>query len=211
MILFSFMLSVIGFFVYDVLKTDYMNDLKANIPTEDLTSTIEGSDSNYWTGTSNAGITIVEFSDFACPYCRESFPKIREISKLYKDDVKIIYRDFPVIAEYSEDLAMAGRCAGEQGLFWVMHDKLFLNQGISTASDIISLSGQIGADQKRFELCFNNKKYSTSIKKDYDDGVRLGITGTPTWFINGVKIEGNIPYDILVKIIESILEENNNQ
>jgi protein-disulfide isomerase len=208
-ILFLFMLSVIGFFVYDILKNDYLlNDPRVSVPTENLNQYIYGTDDNYWTGTKQPKITIVEFSDFACPYCKETFPKIREISKKYQNEVKVIFRDYPIVSEYSDDLALAGRCAGEQGLFWVMHDKLFLNQGINEIDALFNLAGQIGADQTKFEKCFNDEKYIASIQKDYDDGIALNITGTPTWFINGVRIEGNIPYDIFINIIEDILKEN---
>ena len=137
--------------------------------------------------------------------CKESFPKIREISTKYKDDVKIIFRDFPVVTEYSIDLAMASRCAGEQGLFWVMHDKLFLNQGISQKNEIFELAKQIGADVGKFQNCFDNQKYSEDIYQDIKDGEALELEGTPTWFINGNKISGNIPYNIFIQIVEELL------
>ncbi len=207
-LLFAFMLSVIGFFIFDVLKTDYLNDTSTSIPVEELNKYIKGTDNNYWLGTNKPAITIVEFSDFACPYCKETFPKIREISQKYKNEVKIIFRDYPIISPQSEYLALAGRCAGEQGLFWVMHDKLFLNQGISETEEIFDLASQIGVDQNRFKTCFNNENHSEDIQRDYDDGVRLGITGTPTWFINGTRIEGNIPYNVFIDIIENILKNN---
>ena len=125
----------------------------------------------------------------------------------YKDDIKVIYRDFPVVSGYSADLSLAARCAGEQGLFWMMHDKLFINQGVNSNDGLLSLAAQIGADTGRFKTCIDNKKYLTDIEKDFSDGQELGIKGTPTWFINGSKIEGNIPYDIFVQIIESIINK----
>ncbi len=89
--------------------------------TEEMQKAVEGKN-NYWTGAAKPKITIVEFADFSCAYCKNSFTNIREISLKYKKDVKIIFRDYPAY-EYSLDLAMAARCAGEQGLFWLMHDK----------------------------------------------------------------------------------------
>ncbi|MBU2456366.1 DsbA family protein, partial [Patescibacteria group bacterium] len=153
---------------------------------------IEGQN-NYWTGSIDPKIVIVEFADFSCPLCKNSFSKIRTISLKYKDNIKIIFRDFP-IHENSINLALAGRCAGEQGLFWQMHDKLFQSQGDLTSDHLVSLATQIGVDAKKFNDCLNSQKYLTSIKKDFYDGELLGVKGTPTWFINGQKIEGDISF-----------------
>lgn len=160
---------------------------------------------NYWLGSSKPKITIVEFGDFNCPLCKSSFPKIREISLKYKNDVKIIFRDYPIY-ENSLDLAMAARCAGEQGLFWLMHDKFFAYQGNFTLEQLPDLANQIGADVNKFNNCLSSKKYLNDIRKDYSDGESLGVTGTPTWFINGYKINGDIPYDLFIQIIEKLIQ-----
>lgn len=198
-----------GFYITNLVKEIKNNQLAAgiiknkNLSSEEFKK-IEG-EGNYWIGGANAKITIVEFGDFACPYCQKSFSKIREISLKYKNDVKIIYRDYPS-RNGSMNLAMAGRCAGEQGLFWLMHDKLFQNQGVNTDEEMIELAKQIGADLKRFEQCQKDKKYNTSIQKDYLDGQDLGIKGTPTWFINGYKVEGDIPYSVFIDTVEKLIK-----
>jgi protein-disulfide isomerase len=161
--------------------------------------------SNYWIGAAAPKITIIEFSDFACPYCKNSFPNIREIGVKYKDKVKIIFKDLPLHDE-SPLLAMGGRCAGEQGLFWLMHDKLFVNQGISTTAQVESLANQIGADTDRFDSCLLNSKYLKEIENDYNTAQELGITGTPTWFINGYRVNGDIPHDEFIKLIDGMLK-----
>ena len=171
--------------------------------TKEIQKAVEG-ENNYWTGAANPKITIVEFADFSCGYCKNSFTKIREISLKYKKDVKIIFRDYPAY-EHSLDLAMAARCAGEQGLFWLMHDKLFQNQGISEQEQLSALANQIGADVSRFNNCFANKKYLPNIQKDFADAEKLEITGTPTWFINGQKIAGDIPYELFMEIVEEFI------
>jgi protein-disulfide isomerase len=188
---------------YDDSNTSFNNEVNKS-----ELSLIEGSSSNYWFGDSNPKVTIVEFSDFACPYCKKSFTKIREISKKYKD-VKIIFRDLPIITDYSTNLALSARCAGEQGLFWVMHDKLFINQGAKTDEEIFRLAKEIGVNEKRFKSCYNSKKYFEDIEKDFNDAKALGITtGTPVWFINGQKASGDIPYDLFIEIVEKMLDEN---
>ena len=163
---------------------------------------------NYWLGSANPKVTIIEFADFSCSMCENSFSNVREIGIKYKDDVKMIFKDFPVVSDDSSSLALAARCAGEQGLFWPMYDKLYINQGITEETKLIELARQTGADTTRFTTCFDSKKYATQINKDYEDGNFLKISGTPTWFINGIKVEGDIPHDTFIKIIESLLNNN---
>lgn len=187
-----------GFYVYNLVKTAKKQaGIKLSGQQYDAAS-----GDHYWLGSAKAPVTIVEFGDFACANCEQAFSTIREISLKYKNDVKFIWRDYPVVSEYSALLALGGRCAGEQGLFWPMHDKLFQNQGINTASQLIAAAKQIGADTTRFNDCLTKEKYLTQIQKDLADGQEFGITGTPAYFINGYKVEGNIPHDTFIKIIE---------
>jgi protein-disulfide isomerase len=165
---------------------------------------IEGQ-GNYWLGSANPKLTIVEFGDFDCPYCENSYSKIREISVKYKDSVKIIYRDFPN-HENSTMKAMSARCAGEQGLFWPMHDKLFQNQAFATNEEILSLALLVGADSKRFTDCMATNKHLPTLQKDYLDAETLGVKGTPVWYFNGYRIEGDIPYDSFIKIVEEMIK-----
>ena len=166
---------------------------------------------NYWLGSPNAKITVVEFGDFSCPVCEQAFATAREISLKYKNGIKFIWRDYPVVSGYSANLALAARCAGEQGLFWPMHDKLFQNQGagqtdnqLDQTNQLTALANQIGANTARFKDCLDKQKYLSQIQKDLSDGQSFGITGTPTYFINGYKISGDMPYDNFVKIIEEL-------
>lgn len=161
---------------------------------------------SYWIGAAKPKVTIIEFADFSCSMCDNSFPNVREISSKYKNDVKIIFKDFPAVSSYSTDLALAARCAGEQGLFWPMHDKLFINQGLSKETELVEMARQIGASTTRFITCFEKKKYATQINQDYEDGKTLKVEGTPTWFINGTKVEGDIPRTTFINIIENLLK-----
>lgn len=159
---------------------------------------------HYWLGSAKPKITIVEFGDFACHHTAREFPIVRELGLKYKDDVRVVWRDYPLVAEHSILLALAARCAGEQGLFWPMYDKLFQNQGVYQAEQLIALAKQIGADTARFSDCAREQKYLKEIKQDITDGQAFGINGTPTFFINGYKVEGEIPYDVFEKIIEEL-------
>ncbi len=192
-----------GFLIINIIKETKENPLKSTqnaIPKEIL-----GED-NYWLGSASPKITIVEFADFNCAHCQNAFPIIRELGLKYKNDIKIIFRDFPVIAESSGDLALAARCAGEQGFFWIMHDKLFLNQGVNDDARLKELAKQTGINMIKFNSCFSGKKYENKIQKDLNDGVSLGVSGTPTWFINGQKVAGDIPLSGFEDIIKQILK-----
>jgi len=190
----------IGFYIYNLAReAKNQTDIKLSGQQYDAAA-----GDHYWLGSAKAPITIVEFGDFACAICEQSFPTIREISLKYKNDIKFIWRDYPVVAEYSAMLALGGRCAGEQGLFWPMHDKLFQNQGLNTADQLIAAANQIGADTARFKDCLNKEKYLPEIQKDLSDGKAFGNTGTPTYFINGYKVAGDIPYNTFVQIIEGL-------
>jgi protein-disulfide isomerase len=160
---------------------------------------IEGNGENS-IGAENPKITIVEFGDFNCPYCKNSYSKIREITLKYKDEVKFIYRDLPIL-ENSLELSLAARCAGEQGFFWNVHDKFFQNQ----KTDIKDIAVSIRLDIVKFNSCLKSKKYLNAIKKDISDANKLKISQTPIWFINGYEVHGDIPYDVFNKIIESLL------
>ncbi|MFH0892385.1 MAG: thioredoxin domain-containing protein [Candidatus Falkowbacteria bacterium] len=194
------------FYVSDIVKASLKDNRQENL--EKINRLISGEeDANYWMGSADPKVTIVEFSDYSCPYCRDFFPKIREIGLKYKKDVKIIFRDYPVVNVYAANLALGARCAGEQGLFWLMHDKLFLNQGITGKEEILELAKQAGVNEGKFAHCFDNKTYLREIERDLSDGNALDISGTPTIFVNGERFSGNIPYDYLIQIINQKISE----
>ena len=208
----AIVLVALGFYVVDLVGRIKSGELVSQQVLTELNNykitkenpTITGTN-NYWLGSSKPKITIVEFADFSCPNCKNSFSNIREISLKYRNDVKIIFRDYPIY-ENSINLALAGRCAGEQGLFWLMYDKLFARQGEFELSQLPDFANQIGANLNKFNDCLKNEKYLNDIKKDYADGESLEVTGTPTWFINGYKIAGDIPHDLFIQIIEELIK-----
>lgn len=205
-LLLAFILAV-GFYVWQIWQ-----ELPAREPSQayymdvdaERRQLIEGGDS-YSLGTKQPVITIVEFGDFACPYCQQSFKTIRQISTKHFDKVRYIFRDYPVTTEYSLNLALASRCAGDQGLYWPMHDKLFINQGVSEIEDIINLAIQAGVEPVKFSACLKNQDHLPAIRQDIADADQLGVTGTPTWFINNHPLPGYIPHDVFVETVDKIL------
>ncbi|MFA5187738.1 MAG: DsbA family protein [Patescibacteria group bacterium] len=174
----------------------------------DLKDIIETPYSVY-SGPLDAGIVIVEFSDFQCPYCKEAYPIIKSIRQEYAASVKIIYRDFPNLAIHPNALnaALAGKCANEQNNFWPYHDLLFENQSDLSLENLKSLAVNAGLDQVQFNQCLDSQKYLAEIQNDLQAAQTLELAGTPAFFINGSKVEGVIPYDSFKSIIEQIKQQ----
>jgi len=165
----------------------------------------------YTIGSQNPKINIVEFTDFACPYCRESAAEIRELMEEYKNTAKLTIRDYP-IHDNSIDLAIAARCAGEQSKYWDAYDSLFINQdnltGTSTIQvDLESWADYLGLDTTKFKACLTEKRYIDLVKRDYDDGNKLQIQGTPTWFVNNVPITGYYSKEKFKELFDGILQQ----
>lgn len=157
-------------------------------------------------GNPNAQVTIVEFSDFQCPYCGKAEPTLKQIFETYKDKVKLIYRHYPLpFHENAFAAALASMCANEQGKFWEYHDKLFENQEKLTSPDLKNYASQLGLETDKFNPCLDNKKYKAQVDKDYNDGQAAGVSGTPAFFINGRLVAGAQPFESFKSIIDEEL------
>lgn len=144
-------------------------------------------------GNPSSTLVIVEFADFQCSVCEKEFSTIRSFVTKHKDEVLYIFRNFVVIDENSNLLAQASLCAGDQGKFWIFHDKLYTNFGsINSTADLQSLVQSLGLDWNKLGECIQSGKYVSQISQDSIDGQSLGIEGTPTFFVNGKKIQGAV-------------------
>lgn len=176
-----------------------------------ITAAIDGRGENYSLGPINAKVKIVIFSDYACPYCKQAAPLVRDLAKKYGDQIRITFRDYP-LHDNSVDLALAGNCAGAQNKFWEMHDLLFNNQDtLSSLKDselnikLKELASSLGVDSKIFADCLDNKTYLYRLNDDFTDAELLGLSGTPSWFINRYKITGFYPEENFTNIIDGLL------
>lgn len=158
-------------------------------------------------GGADAPITIVEFSDFQCPFCQRAYLVVKELLSKYEGKVKLAYRDFPLrqIHPQAQSAAEASRCAGDQGKFWQYHDLLFEKPNQLERMSLIVHAGDLGLDQKQFDDCLASGKFRTQIEEDLQDGNRLGVNGTPAFFINGVAVTGAQPASVFEKIVEEEL------
>jgi predicted DsbA family dithiol-disulfide isomerase len=143
-------------------------------------------------GKKDAPVTLVEFSDFQCPFCKSAVPGLKEIEKKYGDKVLIVYRQYPItsIHQYAFKAAEASLCAHEQGKFWALHDVMFEDQSKLTVTDLKATARRLGMDGKKFDTCLDSGRYVEQVQNDQREAVRVGVTGTPTLFINGVMTEG---------------------
>ena len=159
-------------------------------------------------GPANAPVTIVEFSDFRCPYCKLSVPLIKEILAKYPGKVRVVYRDYPGPNHpHALQAAEAAQCAGDQGKFWEYHDSLFDRQARGTGWNFTELAKEIGLNQDAFATCLNTGRYREEVAKDLHDGFKLGVTSTPTFFINGRPLVGARPFAEFQAVIDRLLTQ----
>jgi protein-disulfide isomerase len=158
-------------------------------------------------GPAAAPITIVEFSDFQCPYCSRVNATLKQVEDKYGDKLRIVYRDFPLVQIHNNaaKAAEAGECAHEQGKFWEMHDRLFADQSKLQIEALKKTATDIGLDAEKFNQCLDSSKYGAEVQKDVDEGARYGVTGTPAFFINGRLLSGAQPIEAFTELIDEEL------
>ncbi len=159
-------------------------------------------------GPADAPVTIVEFSDFECPYCQAMLGTIKNIQEAYGEKVRLVYRQFPLnsIHPNAQRAAEASLCANDQGRFWEMHDLMFEDQRGLSVEALTKKAESLELDGSTFEKCLTSNKYAERVKQDVMDGTVVGVTGTPAVFINGRPLVGNVPYDQLTEIIDDELK-----
>jgi protein-disulfide isomerase len=161
-------------------------------------------------GNPDAPVTIVEFSDFECPYCQSVQPTLHELMTKYEGKVRLSYRDFPLreIHPNADGAAVAARCAGEQGKFWEYHDLLFKNRNQLDPASLKGHAHTLKLDENQFGKCIESGKFRQSVQEDLDAGMKAGVSGTPGFFINGVALSGAQPLSAFEEIIDSELKSS---
>ncbi len=158
-------------------------------------------------GPQTAVVTIVEFSDYQCPYCSRAETTINAVMEKYGDQIRLVYRDYPLsFHKNAQKAAEASECAEDQGKFWEMHAAMFANQSKLTSPQLIETAGTIGLDAADFKTCLESGKHAQEVRKDFSDGKSYGVTGTPTFFINGIMMVGAKSVDAFSAIIDQELD-----
>ncbi len=158
-------------------------------------------------GPEDAPITIVEFSDYQCPFCKRAEPVVEEVLKRYPDQVRFVYRHFPLdqIHPRARPAAEASMCASEQGKFWEYHEAVFSGQGLEEA-DLFAYGEATGLDKEKFKSCMEERRFKDAVDADYQAGREAGVSGTPAFFINGIMLSGAQPVDKFSAVIDQELK-----
>lgn len=162
-------------------------------------------------GNDDAPVTIVEYSDFQCPFCRRADDSVvKELKKKFgKNKIRVVFKHFPLsIHREAKPASIASMCIHEQNKskFWSYHDLLFQNQRKLGDEDLKSYAKKVGADMKKFEECMSSNKYEAMVQADFDEGVKLGVNSTPSFFVNSQPILGARPVEEFAELIEEELQ-----
>lgn len=163
-------------------------------------------------GDADAPITIVEFADFQCPYCIRHFQEtVPQLKADYGDQIRFVYKDYPLSGLHPDaySAALSAQCANEQGKFWEYHDLLFSGRLGLGQEAYDSYATELGLDVAAFDTCIEEERYSEAVQADYDFGSQVGVTSTPTFFVNGIAVVGAQPYSLFAELIDYELENSN--
>ena len=157
-------------------------------------------------GTAGAKVQIVEFSDFQCPYCGAAEPTVSQVLKDYAGKVSLVYLNFPLsFHQYAEKASEAYECAADQGKSWEYHDILFANQDALDTASLKKYASDLGLDTSKFDSCLDNGSKKAVVDADAQKGASLGVSGTPSFFINGKMLVGAQPYSAFKQVIDAEL------
>lgn len=156
-------------------------------------------------GSSNASVLIIAFSDFECPNCRVGEERINSLLAKYPDDLVYVFKNYPLTMthRYAYNASLAAECAKEQDKFWEYSELLFQHQDQLEALYLRDYAKQLGLNETRFNECFDTQRHKAEVDSEIKEGNLAGVSGTPTFFINGIRVVGAQPEDVFIKIINS--------
>ena len=169
--------------------------------------TVPVSERDHVIGPATAPVTLLEYGDYECPFCGAAHPIVKEVREIVGEDLRFAYRHFPLtqIHPHAYQAAEAAEAAGAQGRFWQMHDTLFENQDRLGLRDLISYADTLGLDLDRFVTDMRNGTYAGRLREDFVSGIRSGVNGTPTFFVNGNRHNGNWDLESLLEAVRAEL------
>jgi len=183
--------------VVEAPVTEQPQFVRYNVPSEGF----------YGIGPEDAPITIVEFSDYQCPFCRRWHEQVYQpLLNAYPGKIRLVYRHLPLTSIHPDAMsaAEAAMCAGDQGSYWQYHEKLFSSEALGSGA-YLQYAEELGLDTTAFEACITEGKFKSAIQADSDFAVNLGVRSTPTFFINGLAIVGAQPLDVFKQVIDKEL------
>ncbi|HLG60199.1 MAG TPA: thioredoxin domain-containing protein [Vicinamibacterales bacterium] len=161
-------------------------------------------------GRATAPVTLIEFSDFQCPFCQRVEPTLKKVRDTYGDKIRIVWKDFPLTQIHPQAFkaSEAAHCAGDQGKYWEYHDRLFGNQEALQPDDLKKHAGDLGLNATTFAACLDSSKYGERVRDGVAEGTRLGVNSTPTIYVNGRMLSGAQPYETFVTVIDEELSRS---
>jgi protein-disulfide isomerase len=155
-------------------------------------------------GPADAPATLVQYGDYECPYCGEAYPIVKEVQRRMGDRLRFVFRNFPISTSHphAEHAAEAAEAAGAQGRFWEMHDLLYERQQHLADRDLHDDASELGLDVDRFDKELAAHDYAERVHEDFMSGVRSGVNGTPTFYVNGVRHDDSYEMDVLLDALE---------
>jgi protein-disulfide isomerase len=188
----------------EVLGPSYYNMNTASAPQVEIATADDP-----FIGPVDAKVVVVEFQNYLCPHCQQEYPILDKVINEYSNRVKFVFRDYPVEFAFpgSELAAQAGECADDQGKYWEYVGLLYDNQvSLNNEETLKNLAKQLMLDEVEFNNCLTTKKYYAEVMMDLQAGATLGVSGTPTFYIQGVKVANSISYANFKKVLDEQLE-----
>lgn len=181
-----------------------MEIFQSQVVTAKLTVPIDASD--HVIGNRNSAITMLEYGDFECPYCGEAYGIVKDILKVYGNQMLFSYRHFPLteIHPHAQQAAEASESAGVAGKFWEMHDALFEHQYALDEPSLVRYTQALGLDADKLVDDLANRIYKPKVDRDFISGIRSGVNGTPTFYVNGVRHDGSYYYKNLIRALKAV-------
>ena len=158
-------------------------------------------------GPASADVTLVEYGDYECPYCGQAYPIVQEVQKQFGKRLRLVFRNFPLseMHPHAEAAAEVAEFAGAQGKFWEMHDKLYENQARLGEELYFDLADKLKLSSTALRQALEQRTFEARVRADFKGGVRSGVNGTPTFFINGHRHDGSFDFETLVSAIHQAI------
>ena len=161
-------------------------------------------DRDHIQGPSDAAVTLLEYGDYECPYCGAAYPIIKQVQETMGERLRFVFRNFPITTAHphAEQAAEAAEAAAAQGKFWPMHDLLYENQQRLETDDLVDYADRLALDVERFRRELDDHTHAARVREDFMSGVRSGVNGTPTFYIDGTRYEGSYEADALLGVLQ---------
>jgi protein-disulfide isomerase len=161
-------------------------------------------DRDHIQGPADAAVTLVEYGDYECPYCGAAYPIVKQVQDGMGERLRFVFRNFPITTSHphAEEAAEAAEAAAGQGRFWEMHDHLYEHQRHLEVDDLVGYAGELGLDVERFREDLAQHRYAERVREDFMSGVRSGVNGTPTFYINGSRYDDSYDRETLLAALD---------